>query len=280
MSISEKRIGFIGAGQMAEAIARGMIETDLVTAERLIVSDVAESRRELFQSIGARATADNLSVVRECNVLVIAVKPQDLDALLLEIGPALTGEHLLLTICAGRPTTLFEAASSEPVRVVRAMPNLPMRVRRGVTALCAGRNATPDDMDTAAGVFGAAGSTVRVAESLMDAVTALSGSGPAYFAFLVEVLVEAGRREGLAKEVARELAVQTARGAAELLAVEGVSPEELRRRVTSKGGTTAAAFQCIDDLGIREGLLEAVAAAARRARELGRKPEGKPREAE
>ena len=267
----DKPVGFIGAGQMAEAIARGMIEAKLIRGDCLFASDVAEARRELFSSLGACVTEDNPTVVQKCDTLIIAVKPQNLDELLPEIGGALTGEHLLITICAGCPTTLFEAAASGPVRVVRAMPNLPMRIGKGVTALCAGRNATQADVDTAAEIFGAAGTTVRVEEPLMDAVTALSGSGPAYFAFLAEVLIEAGRREGISEEVSRELAIQTARGAAEMLAAQDAPPEELRRRVTSRGGTTAAAFRRIEELRIREGLLEAVAAAARRARELGRK---------
>ena len=267
----DKPVGFIGAGQMAEAIARGMIEGELVRGDSLFASDVAVARRELFRSLGARVTENNLAVVQECDTLIIAVKPQNLDELLPEIGHALTGRQLLITICAGCPTTLFEAASPEPVRVVRAMPNLPMCIGKGVTALCAGRSATQADMDMAAEIFGAAGTTVRVEEPLMDAVTALSGSGPAYFAFLVEVLIEAGCREGIPEDVSRELAIQTARGAAEMLAAQDAPPEELRRRVTSKGGTTAAAFRRIEELKIREGLLEAVAAAARRARELGRK---------
>jgi pyrroline-5-carboxylate reductase len=271
MSVRAERLGFIGAGQMAEAIARGLLEAKLFPAAALRASDPAEARRALFESLGVRAGADNLAVVRESEVIVIAVKPQNVDELLRQVGPALTRRQFLISICAGCPTALFESATPEPIRVVRAMPNLAMRVRMGATALCGGRHATPADLALAGEVFGAAGKTVVVEERLMDAVTAVSGSGPAYFYFLVEALIEAGKREGLPAEVAKELAIQTARGAAETMAREDAPPEELRRRVTSKGGTTEAAFRRIEELKVREGLLEAVAAAARRARELGRK---------
>jgi len=267
--VSDKPIGFLGAGQMAEAIVRGLIEAGLFAGRALFASDPVQARRAVFQSLVARVTEDNLAVVRECEVLIIAVKPQNLDHLLGQIGPDLTRDHLLITLCAGCPTRLFEGAAGEPVRVVRAMPNLPMRVRRGATALCAGRHATPSDMELAEKVFCAAGSVVRVEESLMDAVTALSGSGPAYFYFLVEVMIAAARREGLPPDVARELAVQTARGAAEMMAVGDASPEELRRQVTSKGGTTEAAFRSMEANRVREALLGAIGAAVSRARELG-----------
>ena len=265
-----KKVGFLGSGQMAEAIARGLIEAKIVVADQVMASDISEARREVFESFGAMATADNLDVVRACDVLLVAVKPQNLNDLFKEIGAALSGSHLLVSICAGCPTTLFEAAAQEPFRVVRAMPNLPMRVRMGATAICAGRHATEEDMALARTIFGAAGSVVQVEERLMDAVTALSGSGPAYVYFLAEVMIEAGQREGLSPEVARELAIQTMRGAAEMMGQEEASPEELRRRVTSKGGTTEAAFKSVENTGTRDALLVAIAAAAARAKELGK----------
>ena len=266
----DEPVGLIGAGQMAEAIARAMLEADLASADALFASDPSEERREVFRSLGARVTDDNLAVAGECRVLIMAVKPQDLEQVLPQIGGALGSEHLLITICAGCPTKLFEAAAAAPVRVVRAMPNLPMRVRMGATALCAGRHAKAADMTLAAEIFGAAGIAVVVEESLMNAVTAVSGSGPAYFYFLAEVLIEAGRREGLSADTARQLAIQTARGAAEMMAVEDAPPEALRRNVTSKGGTTEAAFRSMEVSGVRQALLEAIGAAAERARELGK----------
>lgn len=266
-----EKVGFIGAGQMAEAIARGIVEAKLFGADSLSASDVSEERRALFAALGIRATEDNLEVVRQAGVLLIAVKPQNLDDLLRQIGPALTKDHLLISICAGCGTGLFEAGARAPVRVVRAMPNLPMRVRLGATALCRGRHATAGDLALALEIFGAAGRAVEVEERLLDAVTAVSGSGPAYVYFLAECMIEAGKREGLPDAVARALAIQTVRGAGEMMAVESVPPEELRRRVTSKAGTTEAALKRLDERHVREAFLEAIAAAAARARELGKR---------
>ncbi len=266
------KVGFIGAGQMAEAIARSLLAAGQCAAGEMIASDVAEPRRRLFESLGIRAIEDNAGLLREARAVVVAVKPQGVADLLREIGGQLRGEHVLISICAGVPTTTFEGATATPVRVVRAMPNQPIRVRCGMTALCRGRHATEEDMALARRLFEAGGKTVEVREEMLDAVTAISGSGPAYFYFLVEVLIEAGMREGLAPEVAKTLAVQTARGAAEVMAAEyHVPPEEHRRRVTSKGGTTEAAFRKKEEHRVREGLLAAFHAAAERARELGAK---------
>lgn len=265
-----KTIGFIGAGLMAEAIAKSLTAAKVFNPDHMIASDVADPRRQLFESMGVRATADNRAVVRQADTLLVAVKPQNLPDLFKEIGPDLRADHLVITICAGVPTASFEAAAAAPVRVVRAMPNQPIRVGRGMTALCRGRHATADDMKLAEAVFSAGGKAVEVKEEMMDAVTAISGSGPAYFYFLVEVLIEAGIREGLSPEVAKTLAVQTAHGAAEVMNAEyHVTPEEHRRRVTSKGGTTEAAFRKKEEHRVREGLLAAFHAAAERARELG-----------
>ena len=262
-------IGFIGAGRMAEAIARGIIETEPASASLLLASDPIEARRALFASLGARVTEDNLALISECRIVIVAVKPQNLAPVLAQVGPALTSDHLLITICAGCPTSLLEAAAA--AHVVRVMPNLPICVRMGATALCAGKHATALDMELATEIFRAAGTVITVEESLMDAVTALSGSGPAYFYFLTEVMIEAGIREGLSPEVARELAIQTARGAGEMMVLEDAPPEELRRRVTSKGGTTEAAFRSMEAARVREALLQAIRAAAERSRELGQK---------
>jgi len=264
-------LGFLGAGQMAEAIARGVIGAGILKPDGILASDVAEDRREVFRSLGASVTADNAEVVRGCRDVIVAVKPQNLPTLLPEIGPALSAKHLLMTICAGCPTAQFEAASAAPVRVVRAMPNLPMRVGKGVTAICRGRHASDADLARAERLFGAAGAVVRVEERLMDAVTALSGSGPAYVYFLAEAMIEAGIMEGLPPETARALAVETIRGAGEMMSAEPVPPEELRRRVTSKGGTTEAAFRSLEESGARAAFVRAIRAAAARARELGRK---------
>jgi pyrroline-5-carboxylate reductase len=270
-TMRNERLGFIGAGQMAEAIARGVLAAEVFPPSGLAASDVAEPRRRLFGELGIRATERNLDIVPECDVLLVAVKPQNLDGLLKEIGPHLRKKHLLITICAGCATGLFEAATDEPVRVVRAMPNLPVKVRLGATALCSGRNATEADLELAHEIFSAVGHVVVIAEKLMDAVTALSGSGPAYFDYLIEAMVEAACREGMPEPVARALAVQTAHGAAEMIIADNLPPGELRRRVTSKAGTTEAAVKKLDELGARNAILEALRAAAERAKELGKR---------
>lgn len=267
--MSEKAIGFIGAGFMAEAVLRGILDADVCSAQTIMASDVTAERRDRFAALGVEATDDNRRVISACATVLIAVKPQNLSDILPEIGASLTADHLLLTICAGCPTAMFERAAGGAVRVVRAMPNLPMCVGRGVSAVCKGRHATDDDLDLARRIFGAAGSVVVVDEPLIDAVTAVSGSGPAYVYFLAEVMIDAGIREGLSPEVARELAVQTIRGAGDMMAADDASPEELRARVTSKGGTTEAAFRSIEQSGVREDFVRAIQAAAARARELG-----------
>lgn len=269
--MARERIGFLGAGQMAEAIARGIIAAELAEPALLSASDPDAARRELFEEMGARACDDNAAVVKESDTLIIAVKPQTLGDVLAQVGPALKEKQLIISICAGVPTALIEATSARKLRVVRAMPNLPMRVRMGATALCPGKNATARDMAAAGKIFSAAGRAVEVKEELMDAVTSISGSGPAYFYFLVEVMIEAGVQEGLNPTVARTLAIQTARGAAEMMVTENLPPEELRRRVTSKAGTTEAAFKKIEELKVREGFKDAILAAAARAKELGKR---------
>jgi len=264
----KKRIGFLGAGNMAEAIADALLNAAIARPEEISACDIAPQRRSLFHTKGARVTENPATLLTECGILIVAVKPQNLPDILPVIGPLLTPEHLLITICAGISTARFESATDTPIRVVRVMPNTPIRVRLGAAALCKGAHATDDDIRLATRIFGAAGIVVRVEEQLMDAVTALSGSGPAYFCALVEALIEAGKQNGLSEQTARELAIQTARGAAEMMALSAETPEELRRRVTSKGGTTEAALDVMADGNFHQTIIAAVAAAVRRGREL------------
>ena len=265
-----KRFGFIGAGFMAEAVLRGILDAKVFPMQTLAAADVAEPRRRTFAALGVETTDDALEIVEACETVLVAVKPQDVPDLLSRIGPALTSDHLVLTVCAGCPTGVFENSSAADVRVVRAMPNLPLSVGRGATALCRGRHAGAADLDMARRVFGAAGEAVVVDEPVMDAVTAVSGSGPAYVYFLAEAMIEAGMKEGLSAEAARKLAVQTIRGAGEVMAGNDASPADLRKRVTSKGGTTEAAFASLAGDNVREALVRAIRAAAARSRDLGR----------
>jgi pyrroline-5-carboxylate reductase len=262
-------IGFIGAGNMAEALCRGLLSAKIVRPERIVASDISEPRRRLFASeLGVKAVGDNVLVAREAEVVVLAVKPQHMDGVLAEIGPWLGPEKLVLSIAAGVKLARIESRAKAGCRVVRAMPNAPVLVGKGVAAVCRGTKATAEDLETASRLLRCAAEVVTVEESAMDAVTALSGSGPAYCFYLVEAMIEAAVAEGLSRSLAEKLAAQTLLGAGQLLVQSGASPAELRAKVTSPGGTTEAAIRAMEQAGVREGLIAAVRRAAARSREL------------
>jgi len=265
------QLGFIGAGNMAEAIARGILRAALLAPGAMIAADPDPARRRLFQEdLGIRAVEDNEEVVEQAPVVLVAVKPQQFDKAVAPIGSLFGPETLLVSICAGVSTRHIEEITATGTRVVRAMPNTPILVGRGIAAVCPGARATEDDLAAAERLLGAAAETLRVPETLMDAVTAVSGSGPAYFFYLAELLAAAGAQVGLSEKDARRLARVTFEGAARLLAESGEEPEALRAKVTSPGGTTEAALRTFDALGFRKTVAEAVKAARDRGRELGR----------
>jgi pyrroline-5-carboxylate reductase len=215
------------------------------------------------------ATADNAAAVADAPLVVLAVKPQDLDAVLAEIAHVVTPEQTLLSVAAGITTPWIESRLPEGARVVRAMPNAPAVVDEGIAGICAGAHARDEDLDLAEEALAHVGSVVRVAEASMDAVTAISGSGPAYFALLAEAMIEAGLLLGLSRDVSTRLVVQTMFGSALLLRDEGMHPVELREAVTSPGGTTTRAIRELEQSGVRAAFLSAISAAAERSRELG-----------
>jgi pyrroline-5-carboxylate reductase len=265
------QLGFIGAGNMAEALARGILGGRLLEARQMIASDPDKGRRELFEDdLKIPTTTDNPAVIEQAPVIVIAVKPQVFDKAVAPLGSLFGPKKLLISICAGLSTKHIEDAVAAGTRVVRAMPNTPMLVNRGMSAVCAGKNARPADVAKAQRLLGAAGQVIRVPEELMNAVTAVSGSGPAYFFYLAELLAAAGVKVGLSEDDARLLARVTFEGAARLLAESAEGPQELRRRVTSPGGTTEAAIKTFESLGFAKIVDAAVAAARDRGRELGR----------
>ena len=267
--LDRKTIAFLGAGNMAEALVRGLLAADASVRGRLLASDVSAERRSVFEKVlKIRTTADNAEAVRSADFLVLAVKPQNLAGLLREVGPLITADHLVLSIVAGVRIADLEAAMGAGARVVRAMPNTPLLVREGASAVARGTHASAKDLAAAAELLGSAGKVVTVDEALLDAVTALSGSGPAYFFYLVEALVDGASALGLDRDTALALARQTLLGSGRLLAETGLSPEELRRRVTSPGGTTAAAVKVFDDAGLRKIIHDALRSAARRSSEL------------
>ena len=265
------QLGFIGAGNMAEALARGIAGAGLVKAREMIASDPDERRRTLFErELKVPTTADNQAVIEQAPVIIVAVKPQVFDKAVAPLGGLFGPKKLLISICAGLSTKRIEQAVAPGTRVVRTMPNTPMLVRRGMSAVCAGAAAKPADVAKAQRLLGAAGKVIRVTEDLMDAVTAVSGSGPAYFFYFTELLAAAGVKAGLSEDDARLLARVTFEGAAKLLAESADGPQELRRRVTSPGGTTEAAIKTFDTLGLAKTVAAAVESARDRGRELGR----------
>ncbi len=271
--LAERRIGFIGAGAMAEALAGGLLASG-VARERLLASDVDAARRRAFaERLGVATGADNALVARRSDVVVLAVKPGAIVPLLSELRRAAAGEALRvlwISIAAGVPLAVLEAGLGAKARIVRAMPNTPALVRAGTTGLHGNAATSAGDRSTARALFEGVGIAWETSdESQLDAVTGLSGSGPAYvFAFL-EALVEAGAGVGLPRDAAERLARQTVYGAAKLALESDRSPAELRQQVSSPGGTTVAGLARLEAGGFARALGEAVAAATRRAAELG-----------
>lgn len=263
-------IGFIGGGNMAEALIKGLLAQGH-PADRMLAADPSPARQALLRdTYRIAATADNRAVAAGCRLLVLAIKPQMAAAVLPELADVVTAEHLVVSILAGTATATLEELLGGAARVVRAMPNTPALVGCGATAICAGRLATVADLDTAAGLFRAVGSVTMVDEAQMDAVTGLSGSGPAYVFSVIEALAEGGVRAGLAPAVALELATRTVLGAARLVAESGEDPAVLRAKVCSPGGTTLAGLTALEEFDLKGTLIEAVARATKRSKELGK----------
>jgi pyrroline-5-carboxylate reductase len=270
---TQYEIGIIGAGNAAEGIVHGIIRNTLLLNERIVVSDPLEDRRLIFaQRFGIAVTEVNRYVVENSSIVIFAVKPQQFLEVCTPLAASIRESHLLVTIMAGVSTAAIEGLyPNVRARVVRVMPNLPMHVGAGMAGIHPGRHATEADRLHAQRIFEAAGKSLLVEdESLMDAVTAVSGSGPAYFYYFVEALAAAGEKAGLSPPQALILARQACFGAAKMLMETGDSPAVLRRKITSPDGTTQAAIESMIRTGVFEDIQEAVLAAASRSRELGR----------
>ena len=268
----EQRVGFIGAGQMATALARGLIERGITSPECLIASDpVAEARDRFAELTHARVTADNRQVVAEAEVLFLSVKPQQLDAVLAELRGNIPTRSLVISIVAGIRLDALAGGLGGTVRLVRVMPNTPCLVGLGASGYCLGEHATAEDGKLVERLLSAAGIAFKLDEKLLDAVTGLSGSGPAFVYMMIEALSDGGVRMGLPRAVATKLAAQTVRGAAEMVLSTGEHPAVLKDRVTSPGGTTIAGIQALESAGFRAAAMAAVEAATRRSVELGNK---------
>jgi pyrroline-5-carboxylate reductase len=264
-----ERVGFIGAGQMATALARGFVKAGLTAAERLLASDpVAEARDRFAQATGGKATADNLEVVAASDVIFLAIKPQQMGKTLPQLRGKIGPDKLVVSIAAGiQLATLAEGLGAE-TRLVRVMPNTPALISKGASAYCLGDRATPRDGELVQQMLAAIGIAYPVEEKLLDAVTGLSGSGPAFVCVMIEALADGGVRVGLPRPVALALAAQTVHGTAEMIQLTGEHPAVLKDRVASPGGTTIAGLQAIEVGGVRAALMAAVEAATRRSIEL------------
>jgi pyrroline-5-carboxylate reductase len=263
-------IGFLGAGKMATALAQGFIKAGLVTARDILASDPAEAACEAFaKATGAKTTAFNPDVVRFANVLILAVKPDQIPGLLTEIRPQLTDKQLLISIAAGLPLSRLEAAAGEGVRLIRVMPNTPALVGASATGYALGQWAQPQDGTLTQKLFSSVGVAFAVKECLLDAVTGLSGSGPAYGYLIIEALSDGGVAAGLPRDIATRLAAQTLLGSARMVLETGLHPGALKDMVTSPGGTTIEGLHELEKGMLRGTLMNAVRAASEKARRMG-----------
>jgi pyrroline-5-carboxylate reductase len=265
-----KKIGMIGGGKMGGALIGGMISHQVIPAKNMTVSDIVPARLEELKGLyGLKIVTDNLKLCRESDVIILAVKPQSMDAVLNQISPAVDKTKIVISIAAGIPIKFIEDRLKEGVRVVRTMPNTPALVSAGMSALAKGQYATDEDLAAARCIFDAVGTSVIVQEDLLDTVTGLSGSGPAYVFIMIEALSDGGVRMGLSRDVALQLAAQTLLGSARLFLESRKHPGELKDMVTSPAGTTIAGIKALEEGKIRATLIAAVEAATLRSRELG-----------
>jgi pyrroline-5-carboxylate reductase len=264
------RIAILGAGKIGEALVAGLVSSGWRKPDEIVVT---ARRQERLDELSARygvAASSNAEAVEGAELVVIAVKPQDIETLLTEIGRYVRAEQTVISIAAAIPTSQIERHLDDAVPVVRAMPNTAATVHEGMAGIAAGAHAREEHLQQAEELLAHVGRTVRVSEPHMDAVTAVSGSGPAYFALLAESMIEAGILLGLSREISTDLVVQTMLGTAKLLRDERMHPVELRESVTSPGGTTIAAIRELEQAGVRAAFLNAIQAAMQRSKELAR----------
>jgi pyrroline-5-carboxylate reductase len=265
------RIGFLGAGQMATALARGWINAGLLTAETCRASDpYAEARDKFKQQTGGTVTADNRDVVKQSDVLILAVKPQSMATLLDEIRNDVREDQVIISIAAGITLKQLADGLLATYRLIRVMPNTPCLLGASAAGFAAGPGAKPEDAALVEQLFNAVGKAFAVPEHLLDAVTGLSGSGPAFVYVMIEALADGGVRMGLPRNVALTLAAQTVFGAARMVLETGQHPGVLKDAVASPGGTTIAGLHALERGGLRAAVMDAVEAASKRSTELGK----------
>ena len=273
--LTEKRIGIIGAGAMGGALCRGLVLAQAALPTRILVSDPhTEHVENLKNTLAIKVAKNNAQVALHTDIIVLAVKPFTIPAVLEEIRDSLKREPdkpfpLLICIAAGVRTGKIESYLEDPVPIVRAMPNTPAQVLKGACAYCRGTYATDEHIAQTGAIFQSVGIGVEVPETMMDAVTALSGSGPAYIYLMIEALIDGGVRAGLPRDIASQLATQTVLGAAQMVIETGKHPAQLRDMVTTPAGTTIEAIASLEHSGLRAALIDAVGKAAQRSKELG-----------
>ncbi|HVO18602.1 MAG TPA: pyrroline-5-carboxylate reductase [Anaeromyxobacter sp.] len=267
-----KSVVFLGTGNMAEALLKGLLREGTADPEEIVCAEPrAERREEIANRYGVEVTGDNRAAVAEGDLIILSVKPQLVESVLAEIAPAIDSAKLVVSIAAGVSLATLARALPAGTRIIRTMPNTPALVGAGATALTRGPHASEADLTVAQALFEAVGTVVVVEEPLLDGVTGLSGSGPAYVFLAIEALADGGVKVGLPRAAAVALAAQTVMGAARLVLETGRHPGDLKDMVTSPGGTTIAGVHALEARGFRAALIEAVEAAARRSRELGEK---------
>jgi len=270
MALRKKKIAILGTGNMGEALVKGLLRAGKTSPESLVCSDPrAERREEIHKRYGVDVTADNRAAAAQADLVVLSVKPQTIDVLLEEIAPAIDATKLVISIAAGVPIAAIARKLGAGMRIVRTMPNTPALVGAGATALARGPHATDGDLEEALALFEAVGVAVVVEEHHLDAVTGLSGSGPAFVFMAIEALADGGVKVGLARPIALALAAQAVMGSAKLVLETGEHPGRLKDQVTSPGGTSIAGVHALESGGFRAALIAAVEAATKRSRELG-----------
>lgn len=266
-----RRWGFIGAGRMATALAKGMIDRNVCHAEDIWTFDPVPAALEPWRKLGAAIATTNAAVACESDVLILAVKPQSMAEVLQELSSVILPRHLIISVAAGITLKHLEAGlGPQELRLIRVMPNTPALLGDGASGYCLGKHATAADETLVMACLNAVGRAYRVPEKLMDAVTGLSGSGPAFVYVIIEALSDGGVRMGLPRDVAQALAAQTVLGAARMVLETGKHPAALKDEVASPGGTTIAGLHALEQGGIRAALINAVQAATQRSAELGR----------
>ena len=271
MTLTNKRIGFIGAGKMGEALIRGIINAKAVDNNDIYASDVYEAGlNRLHDELGINVSTDNKVTISNCDILILAVKPQILGTILSGIKESVTADKLVVSIAAGVPIADIENGLNTDTRIVRVMPNIAATVAEAASAICPSASASIDDTESALAIFKAVGSAIVVPEHLMDAVTGLSGSGPAFIFPVIEAMADGAVYEGLDRHSALTLAAQTVLGAAKMVLETKMHPGELKDMVTSPAGTTIRSIRELEEHGIRAAFMNAVIASSNRSKELGK----------